>query len=188
MTSVFLPESVDGFEWIQPIEESDFDAVYQLDGSSRTSEWTPIRMRALERLDDRGRLLRSSDIPWLGEHALVFRNDSYEAVREVLNGSGEFLELVLANSGEALWLFNVCRVIDALDEARSDVVRFPSSGRIMAINRHEFRPHILRGEVAFRVPQVRTLFLTHPAAKAIERVGPTGTALMEVWRHESAGG
>ena len=50
---VFRPVVAEGFEWVQPIDQADFDAVYQLDGTPRASGWKPIRVRRLQ-ADDEG--------------------------------------------------------------------------------------------------------------------------------------
>ena len=178
---VFAAEPIDGFEWVQPAKERDFDAIYQLDGSSRAGGWTPIPMRRLEHLDDQGPRLRRADIPWLGQHALVMRREALEAVRDVLNPAGEFLELHLADTPDRMWLFNVCRVVDALDEPGSDLVRFPSSGRVMKVDRYKFRADVIDEEIAFRVPQLQTLFFTNHAVEAFQASNLSGIALKQLW-------
>lgn len=178
---VFAAEPMDGFEWVQPAKERDFDGIYHLDGSSRVDGWIPIPMRRLERLDDQGPRLRRADIPWLGEHALVMRREALEAVRDVLNPAGEFLELHLVDAPDPMWLFNVCRVVDALDESGSDLVRFPSSGRVMKVDRYKFRADVIDVEIAFRVPQLQTLFFTNRAVEAFQGTNLSGIALKQLW-------
>lgn len=178
---VFAAEPLDGFEWVQPADERDFDAIYQLDGARRGHAWTPIRMRVLERLDDKGPRLRRADVPWLGQHALVIRTAALEKVRDVLGTAGEFLELHLVDGDDSMWLFNVCRVLDALDEEGSDLVHFPSSGRVMKVKRHEFRADVVDDEVAFRVPQVPTLFFTNRVVEAFQAGDLSGTGFKLLW-------
>jgi hypothetical protein len=119
---VFKPKVAEGYEWVQPVDQADFDAVYQLDGSPVAEQWTPIRIRTLE-ADEGGRPLQRADLPWLSGHALVFRDQAYREVGEVLAASGEFLELELVDGSDRLWLFNVCCVADVLDEEASELVR-----------------------------------------------------------------
>ncbi|MBU1227272.1 MAG: hypothetical protein KJ698_08695 [Actinobacteria bacterium] len=178
---VFVAHGVDGFEWIMPVEEHDFQSVYELDGSSMVASWRPVRVRALDRLHDGGPILRQADLPWLGEHALVLRSSAYRAIGPALADVGEFLALDLVGSEDRLRLFNVRRTIDALDEGSSDIVRFPSTGRVMKIRRHEFREEALTGEGAFRVPEVRTLFFTEKIVRAVDAAGLSGTEFDMVW-------
>jgi len=51
-------------------------------------------------------------------------------------------------------MYNPTRVIDALDEDASSVLRF-SGGRIMRINRHVFRPEVVKGIDVFKIPNLR---------------------------------
>lgn len=178
---VFRPDVVEGFEWVQPLDEKDFDAMYQLDGTPVSSSWKPIPVRRLEG-DNKGRPWLPADVPWLGGHALVFRERAYQAVGGVLAGAGEFLELDLVDGTDRLRLFNACHVVDALDEKASDVVRFPSTGRVMKVKQHVFHPGRIAGLVAFRVPQTRSLFLSGEAADAISAANLSGAGFELVWR------
>jgi hypothetical protein len=177
---------VEGFEWVQPLDQSDFDSVYQLDGRQVGQGWQRIRVKTIES-DDRGRPLRRADLPWLGGHALVFRDQVVHDVSNLLAGSGEFLELELADGSDPLWLFNVSDVADALDEDASDLVRFPSTGRVMKVNRHVFRPKVVADLGAFRIPQTRSLFVAGDVVDAISRLGLSGAAFELAWQDEVAG-
>ena len=177
---VYSPAVVEEFEWVQPRSERDFDAVYQLDGSSRKRGWRPIAVRRLDR-DDDGRPLRAAELPWLDGHALVLSDRALEAIGEVLGDSGEFLQLDLVDGSGRLWLFNVLNVVDGLDESASELVRFPSSGRIMKVRRHAFVPDRIRGLRAFRVPQLRTLFLSGEAVDVIVAAHLSGARFEPLW-------
>ena len=179
---VYRPAVTEDFEWVQPTHESDFDAVYQLDGQPRAKQWRPIRVRLLRRDSSLGRkTLKSAELPWLGGHALVCRPRAYELIGPMLEGSGEFLPLDLVG-GERLWLFNVLQVVDALDEEASDLVRFPSSGRVMDIRRHVFFPDRVTQLTAFRTPQARSLFLGGEAVDALVDLGLSGAKFELVWQ------
>jgi hypothetical protein len=184
---VYEPAVTEDFEWVQPTHESDFDAVYQLDGRPRTKEWRPIRVRLLRRDSTLGRkTLKPAELPWLGGHALVCRPRAHELLAPILERSGEFLPLDLGG-GEPLWLFNVCQIVDALDEAASDIVRFPSSGRVMDIRRHVFFPDRVAGMTAFRIPQSRSLFLGGEAVDAIVGLELSGARFELVWQMPPGG-
>ena len=177
---VFRPVVAEGFEWVQPVDETDFDAVYQLDGTPRASGWKPIRVRRLQ-ADDKGRPWQPADLPWLGGHALVLRERACQALGELLGQFGELLELDLVDDLDRLWLFNVCSVVDGLDQDASKVVRFPSTGRVMKINQHAFRTDRIAGDQVFRIPEARSLFLTGGVVQAIENAGLSGAAFELVW-------
>lgn len=177
---VFRPVVAEGFEWVQPVDEADFDAVYQLDGTPRASGWKPIRMRRVQ-ADDEGQPWRSADLPWLGGHALALRERAFQALGELLGQYGELLELDLVDDSDRLWLFNVCSIVDGLDQDASKVVRFPSTGRVMKINQHAFRTDRVAGDMVFRIPEARSVFLTGGVVDAIDRAGLSGAAFELVW-------
>jgi hypothetical protein len=181
---VYRPILAEGFEWVQPIDVRDFDAVYQLDGASLAAHWKPIRVRRLE-ADEQGTPLRVADLPWLGGHALVVRDRAYRVLNGMLSSCGEFLPLDLIDGTDRLWMFNVCRVIEALDEGSSKVVRFPSSGRVMKIDQYVFYPGLVTGQRAFKVPQTRTLFLGQEAVEAIAAADLSGPAFELVWERRA---
>jgi hypothetical protein len=182
---VFRPVVAEGFEWVQPVDDNDFDAVYQLDGTPRARQWRPIQVRRLE-ADDNGRPWLPADSPWLGAHALVFRERGYQLVDGLLGDAGEFLELDPVDGTDRLWLYNVTQVVDALDEEGSGLVRFPSTGRVMKVNRHVFDVDRITGLVAFRVPQLRSLFLSGEAVDAISAAKLSGAAFDLVWQHDAS--
>jgi hypothetical protein len=74
-------------------------------------------------------------------------------------------------------------VVDALDEDRSELKRFPSSGRIMRVVRLALFPERVTGEVIFKVPQLLTspIFVTDRFAQRIQERGLVGFDLQPVW-------
>ena len=182
---VFSPRVAEEYEWVQPISESDYDTVYQLDGTPLDRSWRPIAVRRLN-YDDEGHPLRAADLPWLDRSALVLTDHALQAVGGILEGSGEFLRVDPTDGTGPLWLFNVLNVTDALDERASDLVRYPSSGRIMTVRRHAFLPDRIRGLGAFRVPQLRSLFLGGEAVDAIMAAQLSGARFDQVWADQDA--
>ena len=177
---VYRPAVPEGFEWVLPFDQEAFEGVNRLVGSPMAAQWQPTRVQMLA-ADESGKPRRPADMPWLGEDALVFRDRAYQIVAEILSDAGEFLPLDLVDGTDRLWLFNACSVVDALDEESSELVRFPSSGRIMKIQKHVFHADRIAGQIAFRIPQVRTLFLTDPAVSAIQDAALTGTRFELLW-------
>lgn len=151
MSLVYDPIGDDGFELCHPDNKSDFAAIdYLCDGTSRKATWRPIAMHLVRR--DRGRILRKSDSPYLLSNSLIFRRSAMESLADLLEPHGEFLPLCCPD--EELSLFNVTRVIDALDEEASTVSRL-ASGRIWMVDRYVFRATEIAGVDAFKIPNLR---------------------------------
>jgi hypothetical protein len=166
MTGIYVPLGLDDFELCHPVAQADFEKINLLiNGESRQATWQPLPMRLIRK--DGGKRLLESDSPWLGEHALIFNRQALEAIGPMLREYGELLPLQ-CNEAE-LWLFNSLRVVDALDEEASSVLRF-SNGRIMDITRYALRPEAIRGVEIFKIPNMR--------------VSPTfvGKKIVEVWK------
>ena len=183
---IFLPDVSEGFEWVQPVDERDFDAVYQLVGQQVGADWRPIRVRRLTS-DGKGRPWERAAMPWLGQNALVFREHARAAVADVLEDAGEFLELEPTDDTDRLWLFNAHQVSGTVDAEASVFVRFPSTGRVMKIERHAFHAERVAGLTAFHVPEVRSLFLTRRAVEAIRAAELTGATFRHVWSDTASG-
>ncbi len=77
--------------------------------------------------------------------------------------------------------WNVTTVVSALDFDKSKVRRFPG-GRVTTIKEHYFKPEIVEGLVAFRIPEVRTsIFIGPELVQRAKEAGLTGTRFKEVW-------
>jgi hypothetical protein len=176
-------EVQEGYEWVVPVSEADFDVFREFDGSSQTAAWKPIQMR-LVREDEQGRPLQPSDIPWLGKHAPVLKEN---ALASVLLRDGEMLPL---DCDEAeLVVFNTTTVLDALDLDRSEVVKFPSTGRIMKVKSHVFRPERIRDVHAFKVPELLrgSVFVTDEVVNSAYETGLSGVGFHLVWEGSADG-
>lgn len=153
---------------------------------SVAAEWSPVEMKLLR--EDEGRLFRPADFPWSGAHALVLRKSAADVVGPLVEGQAELLPL--SCSGPDLWLLHVTEMRDALDEGRSDIVRFPSSGRVMAIRGYAFERNALQGARCFKVPQMPTgsIFLSGEVVDAVAAAGLTGFAAEMVWEDQASSG
>ncbi|HEY7583073.1 MAG TPA: hypothetical protein VIB78_05580 [Acidimicrobiia bacterium] len=140
MLTVYAPAVLEGFEWVAPDRGVDHEALLQLDGTSRSSNWTPLNVRLIKADVDSGNL-HESDFPWLGVHALVLRRSAMEVLLGLLAHEAEFLPLACADA--ELWVLNPLRVDDALDESNSDVVRF-GDGKLLKIDRPVFDALLLK--------------------------------------------
>jgi hypothetical protein len=126
MTSVYVPLSLDEFELCQPVRQVDFETInLQINGEPRHETWRPIAMQLIH--EDEGKNLLPSDSPWFGSDALIFRLAAIDALGAELRKYGELLPVACTEA--ELLIFNPTRVVDALGEKASSLVRF-SSGRI----------------------------------------------------------
>jgi uncharacterized protein DUF1629 len=177
---VYEFEVQEGYEWVVPVAPADFEVFRAFDGSAKRTGWAPIRVRLVEE-DEQGRPLLPSDVPWLGKHAPVLKVNASEALRPVLTRDGELLPLMCEES--KLVVYNVTRVLDALDLDRSEVVKFPSTGRIMKVKSYVFRPDRVRGHRAFKVPELLrgSVFVTDEVVSTAKAAGLTGVGFRMVW-------
>jgi hypothetical protein len=108
---------------------------------------------------------------------------SRRALDVLLPRIGHLVQLVPLQFNEGEYAaINITHVIDALDEARSDIERFPSSGRISRILRHAFKPDRVKDELIFKIPQTpRRAFVTDRFVKLVNDAGLTGFAFEPIW-------
>lgn len=145
---IFEPTSGNGYEWINCVEGSDHEVFMALDGSSRAADWKPILVRRIRPAQHLG--FKPSDFPWLGSWALVMRRKAVDALRDVLEANGEILPLATEDDVE-LFVYNA-GVVDALDEARSTLWRFPESNRIMDLEKPVFFESAIGRRAIFKLP------------------------------------
>jgi hypothetical protein len=151
LPAIYKPNRSDGYELCQPINSEDFERIIvQVNGIPRQSAWKPIAMQIHR--EDEGRKLLESDSPWLGAHALLFKPRAIDAIGLLLRANGELLP-VLCGGTEVL-IYNPTRVLDALDEGASSVLRF-GNGQLMMIKRHAFHPEIVKAVDIFKIPNLR---------------------------------
>lgn len=177
-TTLYVPLGAEGFEFCHPVKEGDFETLNaQIDGTQRGQTWSPRQMRLVR--EDEGNLLTESDSPWLGSHALIFRKRALERVGAFLEEHGELLPV--SCPGADLAIFNP-RVVDALDEAASSVLRF-SNGRIMRIMKHAFRADVVAETQAFKIPNLRVspTFVGERFVELWNSAGLKGLDFQQVW-------
>ena len=148
MTDYFEPLVREGYEWINCLNQADYEFFAGFDGSPHIAGWNPIPVRRV-RADSR-QAFKPSDFPWLGSRALVMRRSAVDALRDILDRNGEILPLS-TDDGVDLFVLNA-RVIDALDEASSSLTKFPGTNRIMRLKSVAFVPSAIEGVDLFRLP------------------------------------
>jgi hypothetical protein len=178
MTSIYVPEGAEGFECVNAVDDQDYEVFRQLKGQPRAATWKPIAVRRV-RADDR-EAFNPSDFPWLGSHALVMRRGAVDALRDILDANGEVLPLS-TDDGVELHVLNA-RVIDAMDEANSSLMRFPETNRIMLIKRIAFVPTAIQGADVFRLPhRASPTYVSDHFVERVEAAGLRGLVFNKVW-------
>lgn len=175
---VYEPLADSGYEWVDAVQEDDYELFWQLDGQPHAATWKPIAVRRVRA--DEHQSCNPSDFPWLGSHALVLRQSAVEALGDILNAHCEVLPL-LTDDGVELFVLNT-RVIDALDEHSSSLLRFPGSNRIMRIKKPEFVASAIEGADVFRLPHRASS--TYVSERFVERVKAArlrGLIFNKVW-------
>ena len=124
--------------------------------------------------------LPKGDFPGLSTHIQVFSYKAVKTLADLLEGNGQLFPI--ACETENYFVFNVTRVIDALDEANSDVERF-SSGRIMDVDRYSFFPERVFGVHVFKIPELvlMDVFVTDPFVERVKTAGLKGFKFRLVW-------
>jgi hypothetical protein len=178
-TEIYVPRHAEGFEFCYPERSEDFETLYvTLNGTPRCGTWRSPPMRFVR--TDEGKSLSASDSPWLGSFALVFRRHALADLEAMLLSHGELLRLDCSEPDVVL--FNVTRVLDALDETASDIWRF-SSGKLMRVARYVFRPEVVSGVDIFKIPNLRVspTFVSERFVEMVKAARIRGAAFTKVW-------
>jgi hypothetical protein len=180
---IYLPVGADGFELCHPVSEENFEKINrEIDGTTKSSSWTPMSVQLVKK--DRGMSLNTSNAPWLGAHALIFRAESIPCVQDMLLNHGELLPLACRD--ENLFVYNVTNKIDALDEVASSLQRF-GDGRVMFIKNYSFFDRVVEGIDIFKIPNLRVspTFLSHRFVDKWNESGQKGLEFKQVWKPKS---
>ena len=122
---------------------------------------------------------------FLGSYPIVITDRAADCLRPIIDGYAELLPLTC--EGKRLWLVNIRHVSGGVNVERSTVRRFPSTGRLMAIDRYVFDPDRFDGAPIFRLerpawPTVRDRRVRGPGLRmwthrpcAAAWSGPTAT-------------
>ena len=106
-----------------------FDFVEGFDGTPMKKRWTDVAFK----WDPAAAGLPIGDYPHMMLGLPIFTRRAIEALGGILEANGEIIPA--ACEGDQIFLFNVTRIIDALDESESEVIRFDDSSDIMYIDR-----------------------------------------------------
>jgi hypothetical protein len=156
---VYDPIGMERIELCLPVGEGaslKFGSLFR--GKAQSENWVPPKMELHS--EDEGKKLGYSDAPTVNSEALIFRPSVVAAMGDMLRQYGELLPLDCP--GEDLVVYNVTRLIDALDEERS-VLRRLESGVLYMIECPAFRPEVVEGVDIFKIPQMGagTIYVSH---------------------------
>jgi hypothetical protein len=141
ITKVYTSYPAEGFEWLHPVVKTDYDLL-AFDGTPRAANWVPTKMMR-SKFDEHGKPRIPSDFP-SGSGFIVSRA-AKDRLGAYLEEAGELLPLDCPD-GE-FWALNVLRLVDALDEEKSKILRSSDTGRILMIHRHSLFGERLGPEV-----------------------------------------
>jgi hypothetical protein len=133
--------------------------------------WSPPAVRVIYEDDEPTDFTNLAAIP-------AFSARAQEALGGLLREHGELLEL----DGADFSLLNVTSAPDALDEERSEVKRFRSSGRILRVIRYALRAELLSGIPIFKLPQQprSRVYVTDAFVDRVKDAGLVGFDFSEV--------
>jgi hypothetical protein len=113
-----------------------------------------------------------------------------EAVKKIgpiFENYGELLPLDVNGDLNKVFWFHCTRVLDALDESKSKVKRFPN-GRIMAVDKYAFLSDRIGATELFHLKEERGhAFCTEAFKQKIESENLTGLEFRLLWSDEPAG-
>lgn len=177
MTTVYEPYFEPGYDWAMPA--GSVEPILDLKTRRRGDPWKPLWMY-MTTTDAQGRPRQRADMPWHGHGTLVLTAKARQVLEKALGDDAELLP-AYDTQGQDLWLVHAWRVVDALDEERSDVVRF-TSGKIMTVRRFALRAGAVAGLRCFRLPeQLATMLVTSEVVAAVRSAGLHGTTFRPVW-------
>jgi hypothetical protein len=165
---ILRPDS-DRFRGLYFRDEADVDVIHRFNGLP-IAEWSPVGVD----VDDEGPYLPEGDFPSLIGHIPVFSQRAAEALGDMLEPNGQLLPLDCGRG--VYYAYNVTKLVDALDEEQSEIVRF-SSGRIMDIRRYALAGEGLdEGLTIFKlsVTPLLRVFVTGRFVEAVELSGLVG--------------
>jgi hypothetical protein len=133
--------------------EGEYRRVWELGGQPiEPDRWTPLEVQLIR---DGSAGTAPGDLVMLGVEP-AFTSRAVEALQDVLFPAGQILPL-RSPDGE-FYLWNVTRMLDALDENASALTRFDSSEKIMSVQRWAFKADVVADAVAFKIPQLPRAF------------------------------
>ena len=175
---IFKPLGLTDFECINACNPNDYETFATFDGRSLADHWRPVRVRRVQA--DARQACKPSDFPWLGSDALVMRRSAMDALQDIWRADGEILPLATDGDVE-LFVFNA-QVKDAMDVARSSLVMFPETNRIMQVKQIAFIEAVIHGVNVFRLPhRASATYVSQHFVDSVTSAGLCGLEFNCVW-------
>lgn len=174
----------DKYEFIDCVIEDDYEVFNSLQGLPVADTWEPVRVVRV-RIDDDGEATQPSDFPCYPGGDLILRQRAVFALRDILEEGGEILPLK-TDDNVPLFVLNVTRVLDAKDEDKSHIVRFPDSGQSMTVWAHAFHEPVIRDVPFFKLPyRGSPMFVGEPFRERVQEAGLVGLDFILAWSPET---
>lgn len=165
----------DRFRWLTMVRDGAFNVLHDLPDRVPGSAWVPLEVETIEERP-RDRRLPLADFPVLGATP-TFSRRAVDALLDLLVENGEVLPLAFPHA--SFYVYNVTRMIDALDVDASEVVYF-STGRALDIRRHAFRMDQVTAPI-FKIPQLRgAVYVTDRFVERVHAACLTGFEFADV--------
>ena len=154
--------------------DNDWNIFYSLSGEPLHQNWKAPEVFVLH---EEGKIV--GDFFWLTGGVLSLRGTALQKLTSVLNHNVQILPLKFSKF--ELYVINVLAIFDCLDYERSTIERFPSSGRIMYVERYVFKENCLVDASIFRLPELKSrLFATETFKDAVDKFGLTGLTFRKI--------
>jgi hypothetical protein len=128
--------------------------------------------------------LPKSDFPAYLPSTAFLSARAVDRLRPILLACGEILPIDLTNDHDIFYLFNVTRVINAVDMQRSEFMELPS-GSIGPCELLVFNPALIPSDAFFfkntQMGPATRIFATEQAVAAVLRVNLTGYEFRLAW-------
>ena len=138
----------DNFEHVNFLDESYYEKLTQLK-NQKTIEFGDKPQVELVKPDWRQKA-KKADFPGYGTNFIFMRDYVYDKDKAFFEQFGVLFP-VYSNKGDKLYVFNCDLLEDALDEEKSEFVRF-DSGKVMMVEKHVFKNTIPESRIMFRIP------------------------------------
>jgi hypothetical protein len=115
---------------------------------------------------------------------MVLSRRALDVLLPHIGSLGQVLPLAFDEAEYAF--FNITNVVDALDESKSELERFPSTGRLSRVLRYAFKPEAVRDQLLFKIPQQPGgfAFVTDRFVEIVKANGLTGFGFDKKWTDE----
>lgn len=117
--------------------------------------------------------LPKGDILYRVGGVIAFSSRAAKALFDLLEPNGELMRIRCEK--DTVYFYNVTRVVDALDEHRSELEPW-GRNRILAVYRHVFFEDRIAGDAIFKIPQFRLEqpYVTEPFVQRAKEAGLKG--------------